>query len=248
MRKLLIALALVAATTVYARNPIVEQFLNGSGLILTNVSATFTNNTASVIGLQVFDSVAVGGLYSGRPSQIFYSLTTSNRLPTVVSNATSGFSPGDFYWTNYSTYTSTNPRAGGMIVNTNITKPAAWREVPAWPDADANEGVGVLTVTSQADAATVTNKLTLVFRPVYNGLFGVTKGSDAAASTEGVDKLTIAFDQNGTNYVTVKTNIPDAFMIGAQKLQLYTITTSTNSGAGGRSILYYITASGWSAP
>ena len=235
MKLFFASLLLVFALAANAVQPIAEQFINGSGVIFTNTATIYTNGNSSVVGLKVYDNVRYGGLYNGWPSTLFYSQTSSNIMPTVVSNALSGWSPGTLYWTNLSTFSVTNPAAGGIVTNANIIQPTAFVDIPTW--VSWGQDAGALSATIQGDSTAATNKMTFVFRPVFNAPF------PDSGTIEAHDILTLVMFANGTNYVTTKTNLPDSFISGALKLHLDTITTSTNAG-GGKTIVYFITGSG----
>lgn len=178
---------LFAAFSADASNPVVEQFINGSGLIVSN-NATVYWGASSVF---TYDKLAIDGLYTGQPNKAFWSLTATNLLPTVVSNAYTGYTPGTLYWTNVGTaYSSASPYAGGYTVNTNIINPMAWNDVPGWCDGEGLPGQGCITATIGPGTAANTNLVTMVFAPIINGTNAVSySGNAGGAAVEGVDIL-----------------------------------------------------------
>lgn len=243
MKSLIIALLSFLVFAANATQPIVEQFINGSGFVVTNNTAY----TYGITSMLVYDHNRTAGLYQGSPDRIFWSQTHSNMVPTVVSNAVSGYAPGTLYWTNYADYDSASPAAGGIIENTNITFGNAWVDVPAFCNADADQGTAVITVSSEGATASATNIVTFVFAPIFNGTNYVTSGPNGAAPLEGVEKLTLLVALTGATATTAKTNVPTAFMQGAQKIRLVSVTTGNQTGALPAKIRY-VTLSGYTKP
>lgn len=251
MKKLFLAIGLGVAFAAQAVTPITEQFINGSGLIVSN-NVTLTWNQAKLL---VFEDNANGGLYNGLPNRAFWSLTSTNLMPSIASNSVSGFFPGTQYWTNQTVpytngatgnYGGVPTYPGGYVVNTNLVKPRAWSDVPAWCDGVGGVGIGNITVTvAPGEDSACTNVLTLTFVPVVNGTNYVNLGTPAAAPVEGVDKLTLRVAAQGTSFATARTNIPAAFMTGAKRIRLQTIVSSDASTTVPCKVSF-ITASGYS--
>jgi hypothetical protein len=242
MKKLLISLLSVVALSASATQPVLNQFINGSGLVITN-GITYTYNSTN---MEVFGPLRYGGVYQGQPEIKFWSNATTNMVPTVVSNAVSGYAPGTLYWTNYALYSSATPATGGLIVNTNAKNGKAWVDVPVFCNGNGDVSQATLTVTTRADTAAQTNTLTMIFAPVYNDGCPVTANSAAgAAYVINQDYVGIVMKGNGVTAATVKTNIPSAVLTGAQQLRLVSVISSADSAPV---IIDYITLSGWSKP
>lgn len=245
MKKLIASLALaLTASVALATTPITEQFINGSYLVVSNNTTLYHTNQTSFL---VFNQPVSGGLYNGMVISAYWANTQTNLQPSWASNSVSGFSPGTPYFetnqtipfTNgaYGTYGGVPTRFGGFVVNTNITNPMAWNDVPAWTKNDGGVGEGCLSVViappwdnTKASHMANTNTFNFVFTPVYDGTNAVLNGGGAAqAMTEGVDKLTLTVAGKGQLIAVGKTNIPAAFFYGAKKIRLHSITSSDAS-------------------
>lgn len=243
MKALLSIVFALASYAAVASNPIDEKFINGAWLVVSN-NVTYTYAQQNRL---VYDFNAVGGLYAGQPNRLFWSLAASNMVPTVVSNSTSGYSPGTAYYTNFAAYDATTPYSGGVVENTNVVNGLAWVDVPGWCDANADAGQGVLTMTIKAGTAANTNTITCTFAPVYWSTNAVNyDGNAGGAAVEANDKLTLVGIGGGTSFVTVKTNLPAAFMYGVKKIRLVSVGSANNSA--GSTALIDVRASGYSAP
>ena len=243
MKSILITIAalVLAASSALASNFRAEQFITGSGLLITNQTYNYGDP-----GIAVYDYPAEGGLYNGQPLSIRYSLSSSNLVATIVSNSASGYSPGTLYYTNYQPYSAASPYAGGMTLNTNVVNGFGWVDVPAWCDSQGNPGQGCLSVTTIGTVANATNAITLVFSPVYNGTNNVSWGVGSVRAA-GVDKITLTITAQGASSATAKTNLTSAFMAGARRIRLESIVATT-SATGTPALIGNITASGWTSP
>jgi hypothetical protein len=247
MKKTLIslALALTCALSAVAVTPISETFINGSWLVLSNNTTLYQTNQSKFL---VLDRPASGGLYNGIVQRAFWALTSTNMVPAWASNATTGFFPGTPYFTNqtipftngsYGSIVGTPTIFGGFVVNTNVTNPLAWEDVPLWTKNDGGIGEGAITVvllpptdSLAANQMQLSNTVTCVFVPVYSGTNAVNaSGANGSLSmVEGVDKLTLIMTGKNQLISVAKTNMPNAFMVGAKRIRLVSITSSDASG------------------
>ena len=252
----------MTALPLFGASYFTEQFINGAGLVLSN-NTTLTYGQSSVL---VLSPVAQGGTYSGQSQSIFGSLSTYQYMPTIVSNSVSGFQPGDQYWTNLTTayvpYTSSSNSGvptivGGYVQNTNVTQPMAWVDVPGFSDLYADAGQGCISVTIKPATLQLvgvttakhitdsTNTVTLTFVPVFNNTNAVTYSAVGGTSAlEAVDKITLVAIAGGATGVTLKTNLPSAFITGARRIRLLT-AVSSNVSSGVPLTIESITLSGW---
>ena len=223
----------LGAVSAFALSPANEQFLTGYGVVVSN-NVTVVWNQANV---PAFDPPQLGGAYSGQPSKLFYSLTSSNMAPTVVSNSTSGFSPGTLYWTNNGVFSSTAPLTGGIVINTNVTQPVAWSDVAAWPNVNGDVSQAALNVTAASFNGTATNTMSFTFAGVANG-----------TNDDQTFKFVFTVPVTGANgaSTTLKTNIPNALLQGAMRLRLVSIATTNTTGGTAQTILVsHVSLSGW---
>ena len=167
--------------------------------------------------------------------------TIGGQIPTDISgylqfNASSTNSYGStnvwvmrgYNW--YSGLNYTNPYSG-VVYNTNsivpvfVTNTAAIGDVDLWANRDGTTPVANISATIAGQTSAFTNTVTLNFALINGGGYVVTTGTGSG--------LTFSMTGNGTNIVTVQTNLlVSATVQGARRIRLNNLA-STNAGTNG---------------
>lgn len=205
MKKVLIALSVLAALSASALDPVNNSFFGGNKAII------ITNNSTVNFGDSAVFYVAPNriGLFSG---------LSNNILPNAYSAAGSQVafdSPlaTSWYYTNSVTANSIN--------NLN---PNAWSDIPCGSDRNGNQVAANIAVTFNGiNNANTTNLVTFTIGRICDGV---------NVSTVSNEKITMAQAlANGTTAVTYSTNLPSTFVQGATKLRLLSIAVNNVSSS-----------------
>lgn len=222
----LLALPMLAASG----NWQTADFINGQSLVISN------NQTLLYGATNVF-TIDLG--YVGR-----WSFASSNFVPTTGESRTN-YVPSSWFWTNATTFQSTNALAGGYSTSTTMLNGPAWGDVGFYTDGNGAVPPAVITVSiigqgsRAADVAGApTNTMTVVFAKVPDGTNVVTSGSQAN------DLITLSFAANAGTNGTICTNIPTGFGTGARKIRLVSLGTS-NVSSGTNVVIGRIAVTGW---
>jgi hypothetical protein len=250
MKKFIVlGLSLLASMSVFAGEWKTQSFINGH-FLLTPINGTIGYGYTNVIYID-------GG------NQLRWSFSTNSVAPTLgILNSTNFIvtqGAHGMFWTNFSAYSSTNATAGGSNTYSTIYNPGGINDVSTFADANgnvwANAAITVFVpATNNADfpsaAFTATgqlagsNTMTLVFNKVTGselGINGQPTYQNGLPYVATGDNFIITVNCYGTNYY-LTTNVPTAFLQGARKIRLTSLSTTSGTSAN---MVKEITLSGW---